>query len=425
MLAFVVWDGFSAAVTGRRSWLLGLGVVLLAAVFIVLVGGNAGAGQPPLEVPPDSDGAKVDALVHQFPNGDKVPLIVVVTRADGAVLDPADVTAAEQARNRMQALVQGNSAPEPPIVSNDGKAAIGVVTVSADLAGLALNNRVVALRQAAHNGLPAGLEAHVTGGPAFGADMANAFTHANITLLAVTAAVVALLLIATYRSPVLWLAPLLVIGLADRTAAAVGTAVASATGLSFDGATSGITSVLVFGAGTNYALLLISRYRQELRSFADHRDALRRAVRMAGPAILASNATVVLALLTLILAASPSTRSLGALAACALVVAAVSVLVVLPAVLALCGRRLFWPLIPQAETGTERHVGVGALASRRRAGGPPSGPGGGGRDRAAGRAGHRPAGYRNRFVTHRAIPGPGGFGVRVRHRGKALSRRPD
>ena len=195
------------------------------------------------------------------------------------------------------------------------------------------------------------MRAHVTGGPAFGADIANAFTDANVTLLAVTASVVALLLIATYRSPVLWLAPLLVIGFADRVAAAVGTAVASLTGLSFDGATSGITSVLVFGAGTNYALLLISRYRQELSRHPEHRDALRRAVRMAGPAIVASNATVVLALLTLLFASTPSTRSLGALAACGLVVAAVSVLVVLPPVLALCGRRLFWPFIPRAGSG--------------------------------------------------------------------------
>jgi len=129
----------------------------------------------------------------------------------------------------------------------------------------------------------------------------------------------------------------------------VGTAVASLTGLSFDGATSGITSVLVFGAGTNYALLLVSRYRQELSRRADHRDALRRAVGMAGPAIMASNATVVLALLTLIFASTPSTRSLGALAACGLVVAAVSVLLVLPPLLALCGRRLFWPFIPQQD----------------------------------------------------------------------------
>ncbi|MCA2333581.1 MMPL family transporter, partial [Mycobacterium avium] len=237
--------------------------------------------------------------------------------------------------------------------SRDGKAALGIVPLSTTLSGLALNDAVSALRTAAARGLAADLQVHVTGGPAFGADIASAFTHANVTLLAVTASVVALLLIATYRSPVLWLVPLLVVAFADRVAAAVGTAVASLTGLSFDGATSGITSVLVFGAGTNYALLLISRYRQELRRHAGHRDALRRAVHRAGPAIVASNATVVLALLTLLLAATPSTRSLGALAACGLVIAAVSVLVVLPPLLAVCGRRLFWPFIPMDRPPTE------------------------------------------------------------------------
>ena len=103
----------------------------------------------------------------------------------------------------------------------------------------------------------------------------------------------------------------------------VGTAIAGAAGMSPDGSTSGITSVLVFGAGTNYALLLISRYREELGHTADHRAALRVAVRNAGPAIVASNATVVLALLTLVFASSPSTRSLGVQAASGLVVAAV------------------------------------------------------------------------------------------------------
>ena len=353
-----MWDGVAAAVTGRRSWLLGLGVVLLAAGFMVLIGGNAAAGQAPLSVPADSDSAKVEALARQFPGGDRVPLIVVVNRADGGNLDSADVSAAQQARDRMQAVAQAGGAPAgtataPAMVSADGKAAIGVVPIGADLSGLALNDAVAALRTAVNTGLPAGLQAHVTGGPAFGADIANAFTGANVTLLAVTASVVALLLIATYRSPVLWLVPLLVIGFADRVATSVGTAVASLTGLSFDGATSGITSVLVFGAGTNYALLLISRYRQELRRHPEHRKALRRAVRMAGPAIVASNATVVLALLTLLFASTPSTRSLGALAACGLVVAAMSVLVVLPPLLALCGRRLFWPLIPRPDTNTD------------------------------------------------------------------------
>jgi putative drug exporter of the RND superfamily len=349
-----MWEGLAAAVTSRRSWQLGLGAVVLGIAFMMLIGTNPAAGQAPLSVPADSDSARADALSRQFPGGDRVPVILVVSRVDGAALSQADMGAAGAARDRMQAVVApfGAANPRPALLSNDAHAAIAVVPLRADLSGMVLRDGVAALRTAAGSGLPADLRAHVTGGPAFGADIADAFSHANITLLAVTASVVALLLIATYRSPVLWLAPLLVIGFADRVAAAVGTAVASLTGLSFDGATSGITSVLVFGAGTNYALLLISRYRQELRLCPDHRDALRRAVRMAGPAIVASNATVVLALLTLLFASTPSTRSLGALAACGLVVAALSVLVILPPLLAVCGRRLFWPLIPNPQDAT-------------------------------------------------------------------------
>jgi putative drug exporter of the RND superfamily len=349
----MLWDRIAAAVTGRRSWLLALGLFVIGSAFMVLVGNNAAAGQAPLTLPPTSDAARADALAHQFPGSGQAALIVVVSRADAAALDPADVAAATEARDRMQAVIRaGSSANEPPPeVSADGKVALTVVPISAQLSGLSLDHTVVTVRRAAGTGLPPGLEVHVTGGPAFGADIANAFSGANVTLLVVTASVVALLLIATYRSPVLWLLPLIVIGFADRVATSVGTAVAALTGLSFDGATSGITSVLVFGAGTNYALLLISRYRQELRRHSAHRDALQRAIRSAGPAILASNATVVLALLTLILAVVPSTRSLGALAACGLVVAAASVLVLLPPLLALCGRRVFWPFIPHPDDG--------------------------------------------------------------------------
>lgn len=357
----MVWDGVAVAVTGRRSWLIGVGTAVLGAAFVLLIGANAAAGRAPLSVPPGSDSARVGALARGFPDGAGVPLIVVTNRSDGAMLDSADVAATQAARDRVFAVAQTGASgggAAPVLVSKDGKAAIGVVPIAADLSGLTLNDTVAALRKAADSGLPKDLRAHVTGGPAFGADIANAFVGANVTLLAVTASIVALLLIATYRSPVLWLVPLLVVGFADRVAAAVGTAVASPTGLSFDGATSGITSVLVFGAGTNYALLLISRYRQELRHHAEHRDALRRAVRRAGPAIIASNATVVLALLTLLFAATPSTRSLGALAACGLLVAAVSVLVVLPPLLAACGRRLFWPFIPHPQDGASPDSGA-------------------------------------------------------------------
>lgn len=333
--------------------MLALSIFLLSAGFMVLVGGNAAAGRAPESVPTDSDSAKVQSLTRQFQGGDRAPLIVVVSSAAAESSPDADALrrACEGARNRMQAASRDSAAPTaaPVLVSADGKAAIAVVPVSSTLTGLPLDDAVAAMRNAASRGLPAGLSAHVTGGPAFAADIAGAFSNANITLLAVTAAVVTLLLIVTYRSPVLWLVPLLVIGFADRLASAVGTAVASLTGLSFDGSTSGITSVLVFGAGTNYALLLISRYRQELRRHSEHRDALGRAVRTAGPAIVASNATVVLALLTLVFASTPSTRSLGALAACGLLVAAVSVLVLLPPLLAVCGRKLFWPFVPHAD----------------------------------------------------------------------------
>lgn len=356
----MVWEPLAGAVTGRRSWLLALVAALLGVGFMVLIGANAAAGQSPRSLPDDSASAEVDELSRQFPGGDRAPLIVVVSRGDGAVLSPSDVAAARDARDRAQAAAPPGPAGDatPPLPSHDGKAVLGIVPISASLTGLDLDHAVTALRTAAATGLPTDLRVHVTGGPAFGADIASAFTNANITLLAVTTSVVALLLIATYRSPVLWLVPLLVVGFADRVAAAVGTAVASLTGLSFDGATSGITSVLVFGAGTNYALLLISRYRQELRRHTGHRDALRHAVRRAGPTIVASNATVVLALLTLLFAATPSTRSLGALAACGLVVAAVSVLLILPPLLALCGRRLFWPFIPHAGDDASEESGA-------------------------------------------------------------------
>lgn len=332
---------------GRFSWVVALLVVLVSGGLMGVLGGGDSSSQSPVSVPSDAESAKVTALRGEFPGGDQAPAILVVTRTDGAPLSPADVAATEAARQRMLGAAQSAPAGPPVVVSDDDKAAIATVPLAADLSGFDLNDAVKGLREAAGDGLPGELKAEVTGGPAFGADIANSFSGANFTLLAVTAAVVALLLIVTYRSPVLFLVPLAVIGFADRVAAVVGTAIAEAVGMTPDGSTSGITSVLVFGAGTNYALLLISRYREELGRNGDHRQALTVAVRAAGPAILASNATVVLALLTLVFATAPSTRSLGVQAASGLVVAAVFVLLVLPALLRLFGKKLFWPFIPK------------------------------------------------------------------------------
>ncbi|VEG51408.1 MMPL domain-containing protein [Mycolicibacterium aurum] len=333
----------------RLSWVIALLIVVISGALMGALSGSESESQSPVAVPPGAESARADAARTEFPGGDLVPAILVVTRSDGAQLSPADLNAVDSARGRMLAAADTGpaaaSAP-PPQVSEDGQAAVATVPLSADLSGFALTDKVDELRAAATDGLPGDLAAQVTGGPAFGADIANSFSGANFTLLAVTAVVVALLLIVTYRSPVLWLVPLLVIGFADRVAAVLGVAVAEALGMSPDGSTSGITSVLVFGAGTNYALLLISRYREELGRTESHREALDTAVRRAGPAIIASNATVVLALLTLLFASSPSTRSLGVQAAAGLVVAAVFVLLVLPTALGLFGRKLFWPFIP-------------------------------------------------------------------------------
>ncbi|MCZ4517728.1 MMPL family transporter [Rhodococcus ruber] len=335
--------------THRRSWAIALAILVLSAAVMGLVGSNDSAGQSPNSLPTSAESYQVDQLLAEFPDSDTAPVILVLSRTDGTDLTPADIEAAAAAQTRLLAV--DRSVPDapgpPPIVAPDGKAAIALVQVDSQLSGFTLNELITELRSAATDGLAPDLRAQVTGGPAFGADIANSFSGANFTLLAVTALVVAVLLIVTYRSPILWLVPLAVIGFADRFATTVGTALAEVTGLSFDGSTSGITSVLVFGAGTNYALLLISRYREELRHESDHRLALRQAVRQAGPAIIASNATVVLALLTLLLAILPSTRSLGALAAAGLVVAAVFVLFVLPPLLALCGPKLFWPFVPK------------------------------------------------------------------------------
>ncbi|MFI9407337.1 MMPL family transporter [Nocardia sp. NPDC052316] len=324
----------------------------VAGLLIAGVGGNDASGESPRSLPDTAESARIEKVLSQFPDSGVAPVIVVVSRADGAALGAPDRVAAA-------AAVERATGSEPSLASApDGAAVLAQVPVSTDLSGAELTAEIDRLRQAAADGLPGELMLQVTGGPAFAADISDSFSGANTTLLAVTAVVVALLLILTYRSPVLWLVPLLIIGAADRAATGAGTGLARLTGLTFDGSTAGITSVLVFGAGTNYALLLVSRYRDELHHESDHRLALRRAVGRAGPAILASNLTVVMALLVLLLGSVPSTRSLGALAAAGLLVAVLFVLVGLPAALALCGRNVFWPFVPRSDGRDAAEQGV-------------------------------------------------------------------
>ncbi|MFF0544904.1 MMPL family transporter [Nocardia thailandica] len=356
--ADAAWERFARVVSGRRSWVLLVAVALAALAIMGVAGGNDSAGRAPDSLPVTAESARAAAELGTFPDAGTAVAILVVSRADGAPLAADDRAAAAAALTRAGA---------PPELTDaaDGRAALGRIPLAADLDGLALTDRVAELRAAVATGAPAGLTLQVTGGPAFGADIADSFSGADTLLLLVTALVVMVLLIVTYRSPVLWLVPLTVVALADRVATSVGTLLSGPTGLSFDGSTSGITSVLVFGAGTNYALLLVSRYRDELHRHDDHRDALRAAVRRAGPAVLASNVTVVLALLTLLLGTLPNTRALGAFAAAGLLVALVFVLVALPPALALCGRKVFWPFVPRADGVDPAASGAWATVAER------------------------------------------------------------
>ena len=242
------------------------------------------------------------------------------------------------------------------VPAGDGTAALAVVPVESSTA---TDNaeKVADLRDTVRADLPDGVTAEVTGPAAVVADLAAVFDGANTRLLLVTASVVALLLVLTHRSPILWLIPLTVVGVADRLAAVVATQVMAAIGVAWDESTIGILSVLVFGAGTDYALLLISRYRDELKAHESRHVAMAVAVRRTAEAVLSSATTVVLGLLTLLLSLVPTTRGLGIACAIGVVVAAAFVLVVLPATLVLFGRWVFWPRVP--------HVGDPALVETR------------------------------------------------------------
>ena len=186
-----------------------------------------------------------------------------------------------------------------------------------------------------------GLTTKVTGGAGYQLDAVKVFGNINGTLLGVTALIVLILLVIIYRSPIFWAIPFFTVLLAESTARGIGYLLAEA-GVTINGQSGGILPVLVFGAGTDYALLLVSRYREELRRHEDKHDAIRVALQTAGPAILASGLTVIVALLTLSLAEVNGTAGLGPIGAMGVGLAMISMLTMLPALLAIFGRKAFW-----------------------------------------------------------------------------------
>ncbi len=333
---------------GRRaSWAIAL-CALLASIAILALGGSqsstaTGTTDP---LPVGAQSTKVVELQERLPASQTTIALVVFARTDGTPLTSADLASID-ARARAVAPLAVDGRIAPTLVSDDGTVALVTVPLVATNDILATAESVEAIRTTFRTDLSEGLQAQVTGPAGFQADIANIFDGANTNLLLATVLVVALLLIITYRSPWLWLVPLVVVGLADRVASVAAGGMSELTGIPVDDSAFGILSVLVFGAGTDYALLLISRYRDELRIEPDRYLAMRRAVVGAGGAILGSGLTVILALLTLLLATIPTTRGLGMACAVGVLVALVYALVMLPAALVIFGRNLFWPFVPK------------------------------------------------------------------------------
>ncbi|WP_406011450.1 MMPL family transporter [Streptomyces sp. NBC_00637] len=293
-------------------------------------------------LPASADSTRVAKLQEQLPGGESTELVLVYHRDGG--LTAADRTTAREQVARVAGDHALTGAPRG-VPSADG--ATLMYPVATNEPGTDEKKRdafVEDVREVVHS--EDGLTVEVGGTGALATDAAKVYESLGGPLLYTTVGVVAVLLILIYRSPVLWLVPLAVAGIADYLSMGVAYGLHQGFGTSVSGQGSGIMTILVFGAGTDYALLLVSRYREELRRVERPYDAMRAALRGCGPAVLASSGTVAAGLLCLLAADLNSNRGMGPLGTVGVLCALVTMLTLLPALLVLLGRRVFWPLVP-------------------------------------------------------------------------------
>ncbi len=333
----------------RRLWVWPLLVVLVW----LFVGGPLGSFAGRLAEVQENDNAAflpqsaesteaLDVLVG-FQEQETLPVTVVFERAGGLESADRDTIAvlSEDLASVEFVAVQGVG---QPIVSDDGEAAQVVVQVAAT-DGEDITASVTEMREVL-DGAPDGLTALVGGQGGVLGDFIEAFGAIDGILLMVALVVVLVILIAVYRTPIL---PFVVLGsaiLALGLASAAIYGLASADVLTLNGQSQGILFILAIGAATDYSLLLVARFREELRDHESKYDAMRAAYKGAFEPILASGATVILGLLCLLLSDLASLSGLGPVGALGIAGAMLSSLTLLPAGLVLLGRRAFWPFMP-------------------------------------------------------------------------------
>ncbi len=328
---------------------------LLPAVVVIVWLGIGGAGGPLIGalagvqtndqasfLPASAESTQVAELQRRAADAEQVPAIVIATRGGDEVTE-ADLDLLSDLADWAQREDVAAPGP-PPAPAPDGAAGQLVLPVDAADAKQAVRD----LRAQIDRIAPAGLSMLVTGPAGQAADLSAAFAGIDGLLLLVAGGVVAVILVVVYRSPLLPLAVLISAVLALVLAGAAVYGLASAGALTLDGQSQGILFILVFGAATDYALLLVARYREELAAGDGVVAPMRRAWRAVIEPIAASAGTVIVAVLCLLLSDLNSNRSLGPVAAIGIAAALLASITFLPAVLVLLGRVAFWPARPAA-----------------------------------------------------------------------------
>src|SRR4051794_22597582 len=332
---------------GRSRWVVPLAVILVGLIAFAVSGALASKLPDVQEndnaafLPDSAESTKSLDLEPEFSGATTIPALIVWERPEGVT--DADRAAVADAAERMSAIKGVAGPASAPVVSEDGKAIQVIVSVPEEDAFE--NTAPVDEMRTIAASVP-GMESHVTGPGGLFADFSKAFEGIDGRLVLTTVGVVLIILLIIYRSPV-FVPVLITAGLALFLAEGIVYLLAKADILTVNGQSASILPVLVLGAGTDYALLLISRYKEELHRQDSAFVAMRHAMHGAVPPILASGATVMVGLLCLLLSDLNSNKSLGPVAAIGILCSIVAMLTFLPAVLVAVGRYWFWPFIPR------------------------------------------------------------------------------
>ena len=378
------FEAVAEAVTGPRGRWVTIAVWLAIAAVGVAMHGRLGdvtvAGQTSF-LPAHSQPTKVVSLLKsKFHGGDNVPLFVLFDRPSG--LTEADRAAIGRIGSRLQRLGLDGATPvfDPltttgrdllphglGLVSPDGQAAIVALGINGAQRN-AVTDAVKRIDGVLRSTTPPGLRAYITGPAGLAADLERIAARAGSTLLIVTVALVLLLLLAIYRAPLLTVLPLIVVGAAYFVVSGIVYLLADAHLIKIDTEGTLLLLVLVFGAGTDYSLLLVHRYQEALGDGLATLEALRRGVRTSARAIAASGSTVICAMLVLMLANLESTRWLGPVLAIGIAVMLAASFTLMPALLSVFGASVFWPRRLPATAGRRLvWARVAALVRRRAA----------------------------------------------------------